>query len=176
MRSRMRRESWVLLGSILLSAGCAGGSGNEAPEEGGVAAEYAPELGVDLSEMERQPSGLYVQDLGPGQGEVVESGDVVRIHYTGWLPSGEKFDSSRDRGQPLVIPIGVGRVIEGWDEGVVGMRVGERRRLVIPPSLAYGDEGAGNGVIPPGATLVFDVEVLGVEGGGTSTSGAAGSE
>ena len=164
-RGRLARPSVALLVGVLLTAGCAGTSG-DAGAEGGVAREYAPELGVDLSEMERRPNGLYVQDLREGSGQLAEPGDMVRIHYTGWLPSGEKFDSSRDRGTPLVIPIGIGRVIDGWDQGVPGMRVGGQRRLVIPPDMAYGDEGAGNGVIPPGATLVFDVELMGIEEGG----------
>ena len=164
-RGRLARPSVALLVGVLLTGGCAGSSG-DGEAEGGVAREYAPELGVDLSEMERRSNGLYVQDLRAGSGQRAEAGDMVRIHYTGWLPSGEKFDSSRDRGTPLVIPIGIGRVIDGWDEGVPGMRVGGQRRLVIPPDMAYGDEGAGNGVIPPGATLVFDVELMGIEEGG----------
>jgi FKBP-type peptidyl-prolyl cis-trans isomerase FkpA len=95
---------------------------------------------------------------------------TVIVHYTGWLydPAapdhrGRKFDSSRDRGQPLSFPLGAGRVIRGWEQGLPGMKVGGTRRLVIPPSLAYGVRGAGNGVIPPNATLLFDVELLAVE-------------
>ena len=154
--------------ALVTAAGCAGsGAQEEEPtDDSEVAREYAPQLDVDLSEMERRPGGLYVHDLREGSGELAEAGDMVRIHYTGWLPSGEKFDSSRDRGTPLVIPVGIGRVIDGWDQGVPGMRVGGQRRLVIPPAMAYGDEGAGNGVIPPGATLVFDLELVGIEEGG----------
>lgn len=123
--------------------------------------EFAPELGIDLSVMERTESGLYIQTLEPGDGPVVRRGQTVVAHYTGWLTDGTKFDSSRDRGEPLRIPIGMDRVIDGWDEGIVGMRVGETRRLVIPPELAYGEAGAGGGVIPPNATLIFEIEILG---------------
>jgi peptidylprolyl isomerase len=107
-------------------------------------------------------SGLEYVELVEGTGRQPKTGESVRVHYTGWLKSGEKFDSSRDRGQPLVFPIGRGRVIKGWDEGVGSMRVGGKRKLIIPAYLGYGDAGAG-GVIPPGATLIFEVELMGVE-------------
>ena len=103
------------------------------------------------------PSGLQYVDLLEGTGESPRSGANVTVHYTGWLTNGKKFDSSVDRGQPFVFPIGRGRVIRGWDEGVATMKVGGKRKLVIPPDLGYGSRGAG-GVIPPGATLVFEVE------------------
>ena len=113
---------------------------------------------------------VLVTDLVPGVGDEALPGHVVIVHYTGWLydPAapdhrGRKFDSSRDRGQPLSFPLGAGRVIRGWEQGLPGMKVGGTRRLVIPPSLAYGIRGAGNGVIPPNATLLFDVELLAVE-------------
>jgi FKBP-type peptidyl-prolyl cis-trans isomerase len=106
-------------------------------------------------------SGLGYVDLVDGAGAQPKTGDSVTVHYTGWLKSGEKFDSSRDRGQPFVFPIGRGRVIKGWDEGVAGMRIGGKRKLVIPAHLGYGDRGAG-GVIPPGATLIFEVELLAI--------------
>jgi FKBP-type peptidyl-prolyl cis-trans isomerase FkpA len=126
-----------------------------------VATEYARALAVDLSAMEyRRHSGLYVQDVVVGEGARADSGDVVTVHYTGWLPSGRQFDSSRD-GNPFPVPLGYGRVIDGWDQGVVGMRVGGQRRLVIPPALGYGDRGQGS--IPANATLVFDIELLQVE-------------
>ena len=106
-------------------------------------------------------TGLGYVEIVEGTGARPKPGDSVSVHYTGWLKSGEKFDSSVDRGQPLAFPIGRGQVIKGWDEGVGGMRVGGKRKLVIPAHLGYGDRGAGR-VIPPGATLIFEVELLGV--------------
>ncbi len=122
---------------------------------------FVPELNVDLSAMTQTPSGLYYQDLEVGTGTEAQAGANVTVHYTGWLTDGTKFDSSVDRGTPFVFSLGAGRVIAGWDEGVSGMRIGGKRKLVIPADLGYGDRGSGN-VIPPGATLVFDVELLGV--------------
>jgi len=106
-------------------------------------------------------SGLQVIEIEPGTGEEARTGQEVTVHYTGWLTDGSKFDSSRDRGDPFKFGLGRGQVIRGWDEGVAGMKVGGRRRLVIPPELGYGQRGAG-GAIPPGATLLFNVELLGV--------------
>ena len=107
-------------------------------------------------------SGLTYQYLAVGEGEEAVKGMQVTVHYTGWLTDGTKFDSSKDRDEPFDFPLGAGHVIKGWDEGVAGMKVGGTRKLTIPPSLGYGSRGAG-GVIPPNATLVFDVELLGVE-------------
>ena len=121
---------------------------------------FSPELGIDLEAMTQTASGLYYLDIVVGDGETPESGDSISVHYDGWLKDGTKFDSSRDRDEPYEFPIGVGHVIQGWDEGVGSMRVGGRRKLVIPPELGYGDRGAGGGVIPGGATLVFDVELI----------------
>ncbi len=106
-------------------------------------------------------SGLHYSDVVVGTGEVAVAGKTATVHYTGWLTNGKKFDSSVDRGQPFSFPLGAGRVIKGWDEGVQGMKVGGKRKLTIPPDLGYGARGAG-GVIPPNATLVFDVELLAV--------------
>ncbi len=115
---------------------------------------------------QRTASGLRYIDERVGDGAEAKAGQTVSVHYTGWLfqngQKGAKFDSSRDRGQPFAFPLGAGRVIRGWDEGVAGMKVGGRRTLIIPPELGYGARGAG-GVIPPNATLVFDVELLGVK-------------
>jgi FKBP-type peptidyl-prolyl cis-trans isomerase FkpA len=122
---------------------------------------FSPSLGVDTAAMTKTPSGLRYQDVVSGQGKEAKPGRLVSVHYTGWLPNGEKFDSSRDNDQPFAFNLGAGEVIAGWDEGVAGMKVGGRRKLVIPPDLAYGTAGAPPD-IPPGATLVFDVELLDV--------------
>jgi FKBP-type peptidyl-prolyl cis-trans isomerase FkpA len=116
---------------------------------------------VDTTQIRRTASGLGIHDLLLGQGEEAEAGRTVAVHYTGWLTDGSEFDSSRRRGEVLVFALGQRQVIDGWDEGVSGMKVGGRRKLVIPPALGYGASGAGN-VIPPNATLVFDVELCGV--------------
>jgi len=105
---------------------------------------------------------LQYTDLKVGDGSIAEAGKVAMVHYTGWLTDGTKFDSSLDRGQPFQFKIGEGGVIQGWDKGVLGMRVGGKRKLVIPSELGYGARGAG-GVIPPNATLVFEVELLGLQ-------------
>jgi FKBP-type peptidyl-prolyl cis-trans isomerase FkpA len=105
-------------------------------------------------------SGLGILEMQEGSGDEARPGRPVTVHYTGWLTDGRKFDSSRDRGQPFTFNLGARQVIAGWDEGVTGMKVGGRRRLVIPPDLGYGASGVGP--IPPGATLLFNVELLGV--------------
>jgi peptidylprolyl isomerase len=108
------------------------------------------------------PSGLRYEDIVVGTGESPSPGKIVRVHYTGWLEDGTKFDSSRDHGdQPIDFPIGVGRVIKGWDEGLMTMKIGGKRKLVIPPQLGYGARNMGP--IPPNSTLVFEVELLGVQ-------------
>lgn len=107
-------------------------------------------------------SGLQYLDQVVGTGDTAKAGQTVSVHYTGWLTNGTKFDSSVDRGQPFSFRLGVGQVIKGWDEGVQGMKIGGKRKLTIPSNLGYGARGAG-GLIPPHATLVFDVELLGVQ-------------
>jgi len=121
---------------------------------------------TDTTMNTKTDSGLEFKDLVVGSGAQATAGQQVTVHYTGWLQNpdgsaGKKFDSSLDRGQPFDFPLGAGRVIRGWDEGVAGMKVGGKRRLVIPAALGYGARGAG-GAIPPNATLIFDVELLGV--------------
>jgi peptidylprolyl isomerase len=124
----------------------------------------APEAPTTVEEAEyvTTDSGLKYADLEVGDGPAPENGQTVSVHYTGWLEDGTKFDSSLDRGQPFSFVLGEGRVIRGWDEGVATMKVGGKRQLVIPPELAYGERGAG-GVIPPNATLIFEVELLEVQ-------------
>ncbi|HVT02687.1 MAG TPA: FKBP-type peptidyl-prolyl cis-trans isomerase [Thermoanaerobaculia bacterium] len=113
--------------------------------------------------LQTTPSGLQFVIDQPGTGAHPRQGQKVSVHYTGWLTNGTKFDSSRDRGAPFEFSVGQGQVIKGWDEGVGAMKVGEKRTLVIPPALGYGSRGAGGGLIPPDATLVFKVELLGVQ-------------
>ncbi len=123
-----------------------------------VAAESTP-----ASAREVRPGGLIIEDLVVGEGPAAEPADKITVHYDGTLADGgKKFDSSRDRGRPFVIELGAGRVIRGWDEGLVGMKMGGTRKLIIPPALAYGPRSMG-GVIPPNSTLVFVVEMLKIE-------------
>ncbi|MEO6057206.1 MAG: FKBP-type peptidyl-prolyl cis-trans isomerase [Gemmatimonadales bacterium] len=141
----------VLLSWLTSLAACA--SGGDA-KTGGFS-------GADTTKMTKAPSGLWYADEAAGQGPEAQPGQAVRVHYTGWLTDGKKFDSSRDHGEPFEFTLGAGQVISGWDEGVKGMKVGGRRKLVLPPRMAYGEAGAPPD-IPPNSTLVFDVEVLGI--------------
>jgi FKBP-type peptidyl-prolyl cis-trans isomerase len=123
---------------------------------GGVLWRYFSSTGPEIT----TDTGLKYVDEVVGTGESPSPGKIVRVHYTGRLENGTKFDSSVDRGRPFEFPIGVGRVIKGWDEGVMTMKVGGKRKLIVPPDLGYGQFGAGP--IPPNSTLIFDVELLGV--------------
>lgn len=147
------------LALLVLAVGCRDGStGPKDPTE----LEFAAVTGVNLAAMTMTESGLYIQDLQIGTGAEAQPGDTLTVHYTGWLHDGTQFDSSVDRGQPFEFILGVGQVIAGWDEGVEGMNVGGKRKLVIPPSLGYG--ASRTGPIPGNSTLVFDVELLAVNG------------
>ena len=150
----------VILMSALVVGAC-GGDNGESDSPGSNTASFAAELGVDVDELIETPSGLRYQDLEVGTGSEAVPGSSVSVHYTGWLTDGTKFDSSVDRGQPFEFRLGEGMVIAGWDEGVAGMNIGGKRKLVIPGDLGYGAAGAGRD-IPPNATLVFDVELLDV--------------
>jgi FKBP-type peptidyl-prolyl cis-trans isomerase len=143
------------------SSSSGGSTSSEGTTASGAGTTASSGGGASASEVSL-PGGLKYQELKVGDGALAESGKNVSVHYTGWLTDGTKFDSSLDRGQPFQFKIGEGGVIQGWDKGVLGMRVGGKRKLVIPSELGYGARGAG-GVIPPNATLVFDVELLGVQ-------------
>ncbi|MEE8109271.1 MAG: FKBP-type peptidyl-prolyl cis-trans isomerase [Gammaproteobacteria bacterium] len=165
----------IVLMSFILLAAC---GSSMAEDETAVTARQEPaqpeqdvsivesrEARMELVELD---NGLKYLPLAEGAGAAIEAGQSAMVHYTGWLydeslpeGKGEKFDSSRDRGQPFSFQLGAGRVIKGWDQGVAGMKVGERRMLIIPADLGYGSRGAG-GVIPPDADLLFDVELLGI--------------
>ena len=134
----------------------------EQPEElvDPTAVEYAEELEIDFDEMQTTELGVYYRVDQPGDGEVAEEGRSVTVHYRGSLVDGTVFEDSREMDQPITVELGAQEVIQGWEDGIMGMQVGEQRTLVIPPHLAYGAAGAGEGVIPPNAVLVFQVEVV----------------
>lgn len=143
--------------TTLLLAAC--GTESSMDPTGSIAmTTFAPALQVDLDASQQNAQGLYWRELTSGTGPTVASGQTVDVYYEGWLADGTRFDGTR-LGDPFTFQVGVGGVIAGWDQGVVGMQVGGKRQLIIPPSLGYGARGAG-GVIPPNAILVFTVEVL----------------
>ena len=143
--------------ALLLAAVACGRGGDRPP-----AAGFSGELGIDTTALTKTASGLRYVDVSKGEGEEASAGRTATVHYTGWLTNGKKFDSSRDRNEPFSFTIGAQQVIAGWDEGVAGMLVGGRRKLVIPPELGYGAAGAPPD-IPPNSILVFDVELLDVK-------------
>jgi peptidylprolyl isomerase len=150
----MNRAMSVGLAALL--AACGGTDITGPPEE----VEFAAELNVDLAQMTQTASGLYLQDLVVGTGAEAVTGSTVRVHYSGWLPDGTLFDSSRQPGrEPFEFEIGSPGIIAGWNEGVAGMLVGGTRKLVIPPRLGYGAQGAPP-TIPGNVSLVFDIELL----------------
>lgn len=149
----MMRRSLSLFSLCLLLAACNPASGDPAD------VTYAPVLGVDLDAMNRSTSGLYTLDQQVGTGLEAVAGRRVEVHYSGWFPDGTLFDTSQG-GEPFLFTLGQGRVIQGWEEGIVGMKVGGKRRLILPSDLAYGDRGAGG--IPPRSVLGFDVELMSV--------------
>lgn len=159
-RVRNQRIATIVV-LLLLLAGAAFLAYNYFSPDAPDAAQPAASL-PDISDLTTSASGLQYKDVSTGTGAEAQAGNTVSVHYTGWLTDGTKFDSSLDRGQPFSFNLGSGGVIAGWDEGVAGMKVGGTRILVIPPELGYGASGAG-GVIPPNATLIFQVELLDVK-------------
>ena len=154
-----------MLIALCVASGMACG-GDDAPASEGAelpAVEgFAAELNIDFSRMTDLGGGLYMEDLREGTGDMVRRGQVIVAHYTGWLPDGTKFESSKDSGRPFASPVGVGSLITGWDLGIPGMKVGGVRKLVIPPNLGYGAAGSPPNS-PPNTTLVVEVEVLEVQ-------------
>lgn len=158
-----RTMTWI--GFFAMVGGCAGGASTSAGDPGLPPAEptrlfFAPELAVDLGDFEETSSGLYVQDLVVGEGPVARRTSRVWIRYVGWLPDGTVFDANLG-GEPYHLRLGGSEVIRGWNEGIVGMKRGGTRRLVVRPSLAYGSSARGD--IPPGSTLVFRLELVDVD-------------
>jgi peptidylprolyl isomerase len=154
VRRAMIRRATTLALVAALTMGC-----ERAQDAGSVPGTSGEKASTMAENMETTPSGLQYVDTKVGTGASPQKGQQAVVHYTGWLVDGKKFDSSKDRGQPFTFAVGRGEVIKGWDEGVATMKVGGTRKLVIPPDLAYGARGAG-GVIPPNATLTFEVELL----------------
>lgn len=190
----MRPTQWALSFAIMALVAACGGPAEDSGETTTGAENTTPETqtqtespevatetteGTDATEASESTEiapGLSMRVLSEGSGDTARPGQLAVVHYTGWLYDpqapdnrGEKFDSSVDRGQPFEFPLGAEAVIEGWDKGVVGMQIGEVRELTIAPELAYGERGAGD-AIPPGATLVFEVELLDLRGGAPETT------
>lgn len=142
----------------MTAAACATSGGPLPPARPIETINYAPSLDVNFARMSKTPGGVYYRDIELGNGPVIKARDDLKVHYTGWLTNGVQFDANTNDQPPLTVPFGRGRVIKGWDEGLVGMRVGGRRQLIVPSELGYGSAHAG--VIPPDAVLVFDIRIL----------------
>ncbi|MDQ6790954.1 MAG: FKBP-type peptidyl-prolyl cis-trans isomerase [Candidatus Dormibacteraeota bacterium] len=176
------RLAVLVAGAALLLAGCGypDATANSGPAATTQQTTPTPLAGSDnFNEGSGQqpttfPDGLQFIDLKVGTGPAAAPGDTVRVHYTGWLANGNKFDSSRDRGQPFDVTLGQGQVIPGWDEGIPGMKVGGRRKLIIPPALAYGDQGQPP-TIPAKATLYFTVELVAITAHASPSPGTSSS-
>ena len=152
------KQQFALVLTLFAVLGVAFGCGNSNKSNTSSAPSTSSPMKVN-GQPTTTPSGLQYWDIVVGTGATAAPGSTVKVHYSGFLTTGQKFDSSRDRGEPFSFPLGQGQVIKGWDEGVAGMKVGGQRQLRIPPQLGYGAAGAG-GAIPPNATLIFDVELL----------------
>lgn len=149
----------IAIAMLVITTACASAGGGAAPATRPMESiPFASTLDVNLARMTKTTTGLYFRDIEVGTGPVIRGKEDVKVHYTGWLSNGVKFDSNASEDQPLTVPLGRGRTIKGWDEGLQGMRVGGRRQLVIPPELGYGS--SRSGVIPPDAVLVFDIRVV----------------
>lgn len=166
MRTHMKFLALLCLIALFVAACGNDEPSNENTEAGAPAGAEESEAETDAGDCSEgvvtTESGLQIEDIECGEGDEAVTGQLVSVHYVGTLEDGTQFDSSRDRGEPFQFPLGGGQVIQGWDEGVQGMKIGGLRKLTIPPELGYGQAGAG-GVIPPNATLIFEIELLAVE-------------
>ncbi len=168
----------IVLSSLIVFVGCKNkgdimdgpgmvntdGADVKTPQDGGEGTEALNEPEKDPTEepeKKEEATGLKIEDIKVGEGEAVKEGDTVKVHYTGMLTNGKVFDSSKERGEPFRFTVGAGNVIKGWEEGLIGMKVGGKRLLTIPPDLGYGDRDMGD--IPPNSTLIFEIELLGLE-------------